>query len=59
MKIVHVVTHYWPVVGGLENVVKFLTESMAKLGHEVHVVSSTYGAEDRPREEEVNGVYIP
>jgi len=31
---------------------------MAKLGHEVHVVTSTYGAEDRPREEEINGVYV-
>ena len=58
MRIVHVWHHYWPVVGGLENVVKALAEGMVGLGHEVHVVTSTYGAEDRPREEIVNGVYI-
>jgi len=58
MRIVHVCHHYWPVVGGIENVVKALAESMARLGHEVHVVASTYGAEGRPREEVVNGVYV-
>ena len=56
MRIVHVWHHYRPVVGGLENVVKSLAEEMAKLGHEVHVVTSTYGAEGR--EEVVNGVSI-
>ena len=58
MKIIHVHHHYWPVVGGLENVVKALAEGMAKLGHEVHVVTSTYGAGSRPREEVINGVHI-
>jgi glycosyltransferase involved in cell wall biosynthesis len=58
MKIVHIHHHYWPVIGGLENVVKALAEGMAKLGHEVHVVASTYGAEGRPREEAVNGVHV-
>jgi len=46
------------VVGGLENVVKALAEGMVKLGHEVHVVTSRYGAEGRPREEVVNGVHV-
>jgi len=58
MKIIHVVHHYWPVVGGIENVVKALAEGMVKLGHEVHVVASRYGAEGRPREEVVNGVHV-
>jgi glycosyltransferase involved in cell wall biosynthesis len=58
MKIVHVFHHYWPVVGGLENVVKALAEGMVKLGHEVHIVASRYGAEGRPREEVVNGVHV-
>jgi glycosyltransferase involved in cell wall biosynthesis len=31
---------------------------MAKLGHEVHVITSRYGAEGRPREEVVNGVHV-
>jgi len=58
MRIVHIIHHYWPFVGGLENVVKALAEGMARLGHEVHVVASTYGAEGRPREETVNGVHV-
>lgn len=58
MKIIHVHHHYWPVIGGLENVVKSLAEEQARLGHEVHVVVSSYGAEDRPREECVNDVYV-
>jgi glycosyltransferase involved in cell wall biosynthesis len=58
MKIVHIHHHYWPVIGGLENVVKALAEGMAKLGHEVHVITSRYGAEGRPKEEVVNGVHV-
>jgi glycosyltransferase involved in cell wall biosynthesis len=58
MRIIHVHHHYWPVVGGLENVVRALAEGMVKLGHEVHVVASRYGAEGRPREEVVNGVHV-
>ena len=38
--------------------VKSLAEGMARLGHEVHVVTSTYGAENRPREEEFNRVSV-
>jgi glycosyltransferase involved in cell wall biosynthesis len=58
MKIVHIHHHYWPVIGGLENVVKALAEGMAKLGHEAHVITSRYGAEGRPKEEVVNGVHV-
>jgi glycosyltransferase involved in cell wall biosynthesis len=58
MKIIHVVHHYWPFVGGIENVVKALAEGMAGLEHEVHVVTSSYGAEGRPKEEVVNGVHV-
>ena len=58
MRIIHVYHQYWPVIGGLENVVKALAESMARLGHEVHVVASTYGAESRLKEEMMNGVYV-
>jgi len=58
MKIIHVWHHYWPFIGGLENAVKFLAEGMARCDHEVHVITSAYGAKDIPKEEEVNGVYI-
>ena len=58
MRIIHVIHHYWPVVGGIENAVKALAEGMARLGHEVHIVTGTHGAQGRPREEVVNGVYV-
>lgn len=58
MRIIHVIHHYWPFIGGIENVVKALAEGVVKLGHEVHVITSRYGAEDRPREEVVNGVHV-
>jgi glycosyltransferase involved in cell wall biosynthesis len=58
MKIVHVHHHYYPVVGGLERAVQSLAEELAKMGHEVHVITSRFGAEDRPKEEVVNGVHV-
>ncbi|MEM2741626.1 MAG: glycosyltransferase family 4 protein [Nitrososphaeria archaeon] len=42
MKIVHVYHSYYPRIGGLERVVQCLAEEQAKLGHEVHVVTSVY-----------------
>jgi glycosyltransferase involved in cell wall biosynthesis len=45
-------------IGGIENVMKALAEGMVKLGHEVHVLTSIYNAEGRPREEVINGVHI-
>jgi len=58
MKIVHIHHHYWPVIGGLENVVKALAEGMAKLGHEVHVITSNHGTTNKTGEEEINGVHV-
>ncbi|MFP3215985.1 MAG: glycosyltransferase family 4 protein [Vulcanisaeta sp.] len=58
MKIVHIHRHYWPVVGGLENMVRALAEGMAKLGHEVHVITGNYGARSKNRDEEINGVHV-
>jgi glycosyltransferase involved in cell wall biosynthesis len=58
MKIVHVHHHYYPVVGGLERAIQGLVEELAKLGHEVHVLTSSFGAEGRPEEEVINGVYV-
>ncbi|MGC8620939.1 MAG: hypothetical protein ACP5U0_03280 [Caldisphaera sp.] len=48
MRVVHVVHNYWPVVSGIEGVVKALAEGMTKRGHEVHVVTSTYKVGRRP-----------
>jgi glycosyltransferase involved in cell wall biosynthesis len=58
MKIVHVFHNYWPVMGGLENVVKALAEGMAKLGHEVHVITSNHGTTNKTGGEEINGVHV-
>jgi len=58
MKIVHVVHHYHPVIGGIERVVQRIAEEQAKLGHEVHVITSKYGAKGRPKEEIINGVHV-
>ena len=58
MKIVHVFHNYYPVVGGLERAVQSLAEELAKMGHEVHVITSRFGAENRSKEEVINGVYV-
>ena len=58
MKIVHVHHHYWPVVGGLERAIESIAKELVKLGHDVHVITSMFGAEGRPREEVVDNVYI-
>jgi glycosyltransferase involved in cell wall biosynthesis len=58
MKIVHVHHHYYPVIGGIERAIQSLVEELAKMGHEVHVITSRFGAENRPKEEVINGVYV-
>ena len=58
MKIIHVHHTFYPVLGGLERVVQRLAEEQAGLGHEVHVITSMYGAHNRPREELLNDVYV-
>jgi glycosyltransferase involved in cell wall biosynthesis len=58
MLIVHVNESYWPIIGGLERVIQGIAEELVKLGHENHVITSKIGAEGRPREEIINGVYI-
>jgi len=58
MRIVQVFHNYYPVLGGIERAIQKLGEELIKLGHEVHVITSIHGAEDRPREEELNGISI-
>ena len=58
MKIVHVHHHYYPVIGGIERATQSLAEELAKMGHEVHVITSRFGAENRSKEEVINGVYV-
>lgn len=40
MIIVHVVTHYYPILGGLERVVYYIAKEQAKVGHEIHIITS-------------------
>jgi len=58
MMIVHVHHTFYPVLGGLERAVYSISKELVKLGHEVHVVTSTYGARDRPRYEEIDGIHV-
>jgi glycosyltransferase involved in cell wall biosynthesis len=58
VKIVHVFHNYYPVVGGLERAIQSLAEELAKMGHEVHVITSRFGATSRPKKEVINRVYV-
>jgi len=58
MLIVHVSTYYYPSLGGLERAVQRLAEAQAKLGHEIHVITSAHRAGKRPKEEQVGNVHI-
>ena len=58
MRIVHVHHHYWPIIGGMETAIASLAAEQVKRGHEVHVITSRYGADKRPNEEVMNGVHI-
>ena len=58
MMIVHVHHTFYPVLGGLERAVYSISKELVKLGHEVHVVTSTYGARDSPRYEEIDGIHV-
>ena len=58
MRIVHIFHNYYPVRGGIERAIERLAEEQVKMGHEVHVITSIHEARDRPREEELDGVYV-
>lgn len=55
MKILHCVESYFPSVGGMQEVVKQLSERLVKLGHEVTVATSTHPDRNFT---ELNGVKI-
>jgi glycosyltransferase involved in cell wall biosynthesis len=55
MKILHTVEHYWPSVGGMQEVVRQLSERLVKRGHDVTVATSRH----RERKDlTLNGVKI-
>ncbi|WP_448578972.1 glycosyltransferase family 4 protein [Thermosphaera sp.] len=57
MRITFITQLYHPHIGGIEYVVKSVSERLAKMGHEVTVVAGEPGAE-ASYEEEVNGVRV-
>jgi len=56
MKILHIYKDYYPVLGGIENHIKFLAEGQAQRGHEVTVLVTNTGR--RTMVAERNGVSI-
>jgi len=56
MRILLVTPSYYPNIGGVEYVVKSIAERLAVTGHKTTVVTGDPKA-DKPREEEINGVY--
>jgi glycosyltransferase involved in cell wall biosynthesis len=57
MRILQIATHYYPRIGGLEYVVKSISERLVKVGHEVTVITGEPEI-DKPREEEINNVRV-
>lgn len=48
MIIIHVFHSFYPVLGSVERAMQRICEELAKMGHEIHVVTSTLGARNRP-----------
>jgi len=58
MRIAHIFHNYYPVLGGIERAIHRVAGGQVRIGHKVHVITSIHGAEDRPREEKLNGVSV-
>jgi glycosyltransferase involved in cell wall biosynthesis len=58
MIVLHAFHSYYPSLGGMERAIQGLAETQATLGHEIHVITSTYGAQQRSAEETINDVHI-
>jgi len=62
MRIAHITPFYHPIIGGVEEVVKRITEHLAKKGNEVYVITYNRlrkgGKGTLPRQEEINGVNV-
>jgi len=58
MIIVHVHHTYWPVIGGCETAIERISENLARLGHEVHVITSFHDAKNSTKHEEIDGIHV-
>jgi glycosyltransferase involved in cell wall biosynthesis len=57
IRVLFIVPGYYPCIGGVEYVVKSISESLIRMGHEVTVIAGEPSIGE-PREEEVNGVRV-
>jgi len=57
MRALFIAPSYYPHIGGVEYVVKSISERLVNMGHEVTVLAGELDL-DRPREEELNGVRV-
>jgi 1,2-diacylglycerol 3-alpha-glucosyltransferase len=57
MRVLFIAPSYYPHIGGVEYVVKSISERLVNMGHEVTVLAGEPDL-DRPREEELNGVRV-
>ena len=57
MKVLFVLEHYYPYVGGAEKLFRQLAEELVKKGNQVQILTSKY-SQDLPAEEMINGVNI-
>lgn len=57
MRILFILEHYYPYIGGVERMFCYLAEKLASEGHEVRVVTTRYKPE-LPENEVINGVEV-
>lgn len=57
MRVMFIVSHYYPYTGGVEYVVKSVAERLVKKGHDVTVLCGEPKLDD-PKEEWINGVHV-
>lgn len=57
MRILYVLEHYHPYIGGAEKLFQNVAEAMADKGHEVLVVTTRFD-QDLPQKETINGVMV-
>ena len=57
MKILFVSPRYFPHIGGVEYVVKSISERLVRKGHDIIVLCGESGL-DSPKEEWINGIYV-
>jgi rhamnosyl/mannosyltransferase len=56
LQILHLYKDYYPIIGGIENHIKMLSEAQVTFGHDAQVLATNPGRQ--PREEAINGVRV-